>query len=138
MRRGTNVLTKLLQLRGDSELHKKCLGELRGITDLERLKHDPLATSRDFRKHSLNCLPTIRSDVDRHMRLELRSVISLREILNEPLEITACWLTWNEPVSNNDLARHKVVDNLFAAAGVSPTRSLRSRHGCHYSRSIQP
>lgn len=32
-----------------------------------------------------------------------------REIVNNILEITACRLSWNEPVSNNDSARHELL-----------------------------
>ena len=39
----------------------------------------------------------------------------MREIVNDILEITACWLGWNEPVSDDNLARHETVDDLFCS-----------------------
>jgi len=108
-RRITNAMIKLLQLPAHSEMYKKCFDKFRGTTDLERLEHDLFALSRSFRKHFVNCIRTIRSDVDCHMRLESRRLISLREIVNETLEITACRLSRNEPVSGDDLPGHKII-----------------------------
>ena len=102
-------MIKLLQLPAHSEMYKKCFDKFRGTTDLERLEHDLFALSRSFRKHFVNCIRTIRSDVDCHMRLESRRLISLREIVNETLEITACRLSRNEPVSGDDLPGHKII-----------------------------
>lgn len=56
------------------------------------------------------------------MRLEVRRVISLGEIINEPLEITVCRLSWNEPVSNDNFARHKEADGLLVKAGGPPAK----------------
>ena len=102
----TNAMIKLLQLSAHSELYKKCFDKLRGTTDLEDLEHDLFALSRSLRKHFVNSILTIRSDVDCHMRLEPRRVISLREIVNKTPEITACRLGWNEPVSDDCLPGH--------------------------------
>ena len=108
-RRITNAMINLLQLSAHSELYKKCFDKLRGTTDLEDLEHDLFALSRSLRKHFVNSILTIRSDVDCHMRLEPRRVISLREIVNETLEIIACRLSRNEPVSDDDLPGHKII-----------------------------
>ena len=56
------------------------------------------------------------------MRFKFKGGVSFREIVNNILEITACRLSWNKPVSNNDLARHKLLTISFVAAGVSPCK----------------
>ena len=56
------------------------------------------------------------------MRFKYRCGVSFREIVNNILKIAACRLSWNEPVSNNDSARHKLPTISFVAAGVSPCK----------------
>jgi len=103
-----NALIKLLQLRGPSEVYKKSLNKLRGTTDIEDLESN-FAASSGFGKHFVNCFRTVHADVNRNMRFKFRRGVLFREIVNDILEITACRLSWNEPVSNNDSARHKLL-----------------------------
>lgn len=106
-RRGTNAFIKQMQLFAYGELYKKRFDKLGGTTDPQRLEYDWVATWRGVRKHSINSVHAILSNMDRHMRLKNGRIIPTRQRIDDALEKTARRLSWNKPVSDYDLPGHR-------------------------------
>jgi len=102
LRRVSDALIKLLQLSVPNELQEKSFDKLIGVIDLKRFKLDLFAITRGFRKGFFGFIRPIRADVNSHVGLKHRSVMTLREIVDDASEKTVRRLGWNKPISNHN------------------------------------
>ena len=93
---------ELAQFWTQRELHKERFDKLFGVINPARRKYNPSAFARRFGERILSHLSVVRTNVNRHVRLEIGGVTPAREIANEILKEISRWLCGDKPVRDDD------------------------------------
>src|SRR5882724_443314 len=107
VRRLANDVIGLPQFCAYGELHKERFDKLIGLINSKRCQPDEFAFARRVPERVLSRISAIRSDLNRHVRLENRRIVSMCEIVDDSLKEAARWLRRDKPVCNDGLHGHE-------------------------------
>jgi hypothetical protein len=88
-------------------LHEEGFDKLRGLINFKWCQPDEFAFARRVTESVLSRISTIRSDMNRHVRLENRRIASTSQIVDNSLKEAVCRLGRDKPVCNDGLPRHE-------------------------------
>src|SRR6266481_6694263 len=107
VRRLSNDAIDLLQFCAHGKIYKECFGELIGLINPKRRQPDEFAFACRISERVLSRISAICSDMDRHVRLENRRIVSTCEIVDDSLKEAVCRLGRDKPVRNDGLPGHE-------------------------------
>src|SRR5512132_1466540 len=106
VRRLSNDAIDFPQFWTHGEIHKERFGELIGLINSKRREPDEFAFARRMPERVLSRTSAIYSDMNCHVRLENRRIVSTCEIVDDSLKEAVCRLGRDKPVRNDGLPGH--------------------------------
>src|SRR5882724_13020866 len=107
VRRLANDVIGLPQFCAYGELHKERFDKLIGLINSKRCQPDEFAFARRVPECVLSRISAICTNMNRHVRLENRRIVSMCKIVDHSLKKTMCRLGRNKPVRNDNLPGHE-------------------------------
>ena len=143
VRRMSNDAIDFPQFRAHGEIHKERFGELIGLINSKRRQPDEFAFARRVNERILSRISAICSDMNRHVRIENRRIVSMCEIVDDSLKEAVRRLGRDKPVCNDGLPRHETatgsgstpllqLDNV--TFGISRINHTKQTDPCYFRR----
>src|SRR5882724_1304794 len=107
VRRLANDVIGLPQFCAHGELHKERFDKLIGLINSKRCQPDEFAFSLRVPERVLSRISAICSNMNRHVRLANRRIVSTGEIVDDSLKEAAYRLGRDKPVCNDSLPGHE-------------------------------
>ena len=120
VRRLSNDAIDLLQFCAHGKIYEKCFGEVIGLINPKRRQPDEFTFARRIPERVLSRISAICSDMDRHVRLENRRIVSTCDIVDDSLKEAVFRLGRDKPVRNDSLPGHETI----TGAGSTPLLQL--------------
>src|SRR6266700_2511945 len=102
-----NPVIALPQFCAHGESHKERFDKLIGLINSQRCQPDEFAFACRVPERVLSRISATCSNMNRHVRLENRRIVSMCEIIDDSLKEAACRLGRDKPVRNDGLPGHK-------------------------------
>src|SRR5580765_6767106 len=109
VRRLSNDAIDLLQFCADGKIYEESFGELIALINSKRRQPDEFAFARRIPERVLGRISAIYSDMNRHVRLENRRIVSTCDIVDDSLKEAMCRLGRDKPVRNDGLPAHEAI-----------------------------